>query len=146
MSITAVSSSSIYQELQTYFQQRRTDVRQLGRDLASGTLADAQQDFKALQTLGQSGPNQNGDVFRNSQREQDLNAIGQALQSGDLAGAQQAFAQLEATYQKHQTMPPVFGPPQTSAAPPLKHQTMPPVFGPPSISALPPSSGLDTTA
>src|SRR5271163_613446 len=99
MSTTAVSSGSIYQELQSYFQQRSSDVSQLGQDLSSGNLANAQQDFATLQSLGQGGPNANGDVFASKdQREQDFNAIGQALQSGNLSAAQQAFAQLESTF------------------------------------------------
>ena len=138
MSTSAVSSSSIYQELQTYRQQRHTDVQQLGRDLNSGattSLANAQQDYNALVALGQSGPFRNGDTFRSSQREQDFNAIGQALQSGDLAGAQHAFAQLEGTYRKFQTSPPVYRPPITS--PPV---TAPP-SAPPAIIAPPIASG-----
>ena len=95
MSTAAVSTSSIYQELQSYFRQRGSDLQQLGQALQSGDLAGAQQEFSAIQTLGQSGPVANGDPFISSQREQDFQAIGQALQSGDLAGAQQAFAQLE---------------------------------------------------
>jgi len=109
---TSSSASSIYQQLQAYRQQRSADVQQLGQDLTAGNIANAQQDYNALQALGQSGPSKNGDTFSNSQREQDLNAIGQALQAGDLAGAQQAFAQLESTYVKHQTSPPASVPPK----------------------------------
>jgi hypothetical protein len=100
MATTAVSTSSLYQELQTYFQQRSSDLQQLGQALQSGDLAGAQQEFQALQTLGQSGPFANGDAFKMSRREQDFEAIGQALQSGDLTGAQQAFAQLESTFRR----------------------------------------------
>ena len=100
MSTAAVSSSSsIYQELQSFFQQRTSDVAQLGKDLTAGNVATAQQDFATLQSLGQGGPFANGDAFAaGNAREQDFTAIGQALQSGDLAGAQQAFAQLESTF------------------------------------------------
>lgn len=98
MSTAAVSTSSIYQELQTFFQQRGSDLQQLGQALQSGDLAGAQQEFSAIQSLGQSGPFASGDAFKSSQREQDFAAIGQALQSGDLAGAQQAFAQLQSTF------------------------------------------------
>lgn len=98
MSTAAVISSSIYQELQSYFQQRNSDLQQLGQSLQSGDLAGAQQEFNAIQTLGQSGPFASGDPFKMSQREQAFQAIGQALQSGDLAGAQQAFAQLKSTF------------------------------------------------
>jgi hypothetical protein len=102
MSTAAVSTSSIYQQIQSYFQSRQSDLQQLGQSLKSGDLAGAQQEFSALQALGQSGPFANGNDFKNSQRQQDFNAIGQALQSGDLAGAQQAFAQLESTFHNQQ--------------------------------------------
>lgn len=98
MSTAAVSTSSIYQELQSFFQQRGSDLQQLGQALQSGDLAGAQKEFSAIQSLGQSGPFASGDAFKSSQREQDFAAIGQALQSGDLAGAQQAFAQLQSTF------------------------------------------------
>jgi len=98
MSTAAVSTSSIYQELQTFFQQRGSDLQQLGQALQSGDLAGAQKEFSAIPSLGQSGPFASGDAFKSSQREQDFAAIGQALQSGDLAGAQQAFAQLQNTF------------------------------------------------
>lgn len=99
MSTAAVSSGSIYQELQSYFQQRNTDVSQLGQDLTSGNLANAQQDFATLTGLGQGGPFANGDAFgAGSAREQDFTAIGQALQSGNLSAAQQAFAELQSSF------------------------------------------------
>jgi spermidine/putrescine-binding protein len=99
MSTAPVSSGSIYQELQTYFQQRTSDVNQLGQDLTSGNVANAQQDFATLQSLGQGGPFANGDPFApGNAREQDFAAIGQAFQSGNLSAAQQAFAQLQSTF------------------------------------------------
>ncbi|HEY6337386.1 MAG TPA: hypothetical protein VIW68_02725 [Candidatus Sulfotelmatobacter sp.] len=98
MSTTPVASNSLFQQLQSFYKQRQSDLKQLGQALQSGDLNGAQQLFNALQTLGQSGPFANADPFSNSQREQDFAAIGQALQSGDLAGAQQAFAALEQTF------------------------------------------------
>jgi hypothetical protein len=106
MSTAAVSTSSIYQELQSYFQQRGSDLQQLGQALQSGDLAGAQQEFSAIQNLGQSGPFANGNAFKVSQREQDFAAIGQALQAGDLAGARQAFAQLKSTFQSQGSVDP----------------------------------------
>ena len=91
-------TTSIYQQLSAYRQERRSDVAQLGQDLQAGNLSAAQTDFNALTTLGQSGPNANGQPFQNSTRAQDFQAIGQALQSGDLADAQSAFATLAATF------------------------------------------------
>jgi hypothetical protein len=99
MSTVPISSSSIYQELQSFFQQRSSDVTQLGQDLTAGNVANAQQDFATLQSLGQGGPFANGDAFAaGNPREQDFLAIGQALQSGNLSAAQQAFSQLESTF------------------------------------------------
>jgi hypothetical protein len=99
MSTAAVSSSSLYQQLQTYFQTRQSDLQQLGQDLQNGDLTDAQQEFSAIQTLAESGPFANGDAFSRTERQQDFNALGQALQSGSLGNAQQAFEQLESTFQ-----------------------------------------------
>jgi hypothetical protein len=99
MSTSAVSSSSLYDQLQSFFQTRTSDVQQLGQALSSGNLSAAQTAFSNLTTLGQSGPFASGDTFRNSQREQDFNAIGQALQNNDLAGAQSAFQSLLETSQ-----------------------------------------------
>jgi hypothetical protein len=100
MATAAVSSNSLYQELQTFFQQRGSDLQQLGQSLKSGDLAGAQKEYAALQALGQNGPFASGDAFKGSQRQQDLAAIGQALQSGNLAGAQQAFSQLQSTFHR----------------------------------------------
>jgi hypothetical protein len=98
MSTSAVSTSSIGNGLQTYFQARNSDLEKLGKALASGDLAGAKQEMSAIQQLGQSGPFANGAPFKVAQREQDFEAIGQALQSGDLAAAQKAFAQLKSTF------------------------------------------------
>jgi hypothetical protein len=95
---TAGSTSSIYQQLQSYLQARNADLAQLGQDLQAGNLNAAQQDFSTLTALGQSGPNKNGQPFQQAGRAQDFQAIGQALQGGDLAGAQSAFATLEGTF------------------------------------------------
>jgi hypothetical protein len=98
MSTAAVSHTAPSQQLQSYFQQRTIDLKQLGQALQSGDLAGAQQAFSTLQSLAQTGPLANSKAFAVTQRQQDFAAIGQALQSGDLAGAQQAFAQLQSTF------------------------------------------------
>src|ERR1035438_6361434 len=94
MTTAAVSSSSIYQELQSFYQSRQSDLKQLGSALQSGDLNGAQQVYNALAALGQSGPFANSETFSKSSKDQALEAIGQALQSGDLAGAPAAFATL----------------------------------------------------
>ena len=50
-----------------------------------------------------------------SQEDQAGRQLEQAIQSGDLAGAQQAFAQLDGTFRKHQTEPPIYQSPTSSA-------------------------------
>ncbi len=94
-----VSGSSVHQPLQTYFQARNADLQKLGQALQSGDLAAAQQEFQAIQNLGQSSPFAGETPFKNSAREQAFDAIGKTLQSGDLAGAQRAFAQLKSSFQ-----------------------------------------------
>jgi len=101
MSTAAVTGSIPNEGVQAYFQQRQSDLKQLGQDLKSGDLTDAQQEYSAIQTLAQNGPFANGDAFYRSDRQQDFNALGQALQSGDLAAAQQAFSQLKGTFHAH---------------------------------------------
>ena len=94
----AVSSISLHQELQQYFQTRQSDLQQLGQALKSGDLAGAQTAYGKIAALGQSGPFTGGNPFQINQREHDFSAIGTALQSGDLAGAQQAFSALKGTF------------------------------------------------
>jgi hypothetical protein len=99
MSTAAISSNSIYQQTEQYFQTRQSDLQQLGQALGSGDLAGAETAYNNIVQLGQSGPFASGDPFSRPQREQDFAAIGQALQSGDLAGAQAAFSTLQNTFQ-----------------------------------------------
>ncbi|MGB8011391.1 MAG: hypothetical protein WCF68_07245 [Terriglobales bacterium] len=93
-------SSSLFQQLKAYRQERKADLAQLGQDLQAGNLTAALQDFNALTALGQSGPYKSGQTYQESGREQDLQAIGTALQSGDLTGAETAFASLSGTFGK----------------------------------------------
>ncbi|HSZ63108.1 MAG TPA: hypothetical protein VK828_14995 [Terriglobales bacterium] len=96
MSSSAVSGASIYQEIQSFYQTRQSDVKQLGSALQNGDLSGAQTAFAELTALGQSGPFANSEPFAKSTRDQAFNTIGQDLQAGDLAGAQAAFATLTA--------------------------------------------------
>ena len=136
MSTSAVSSSSLYQQIQSYFQTRRSDVQQLGQALSSGSLSDAQTAYNSITTLGQGGPFARGNAFSARNREQDFSAIGQALQSGDLAGAQQAFSELQSTFAKR-AQPVVTDPVPT----PAPTSTSTPTSTPTSTSAPVSSSG-----
>lgn len=98
MSTSAVSTSSLNQQLHQYFQTRHSDAQQLDQALQSGNIDAAQTAFNSIVSLGQNGPFPNGEPFAIPQREQDFSAVGQALQNGDLQGAQQAFQQLQSTF------------------------------------------------
>ncbi len=98
MSTQAVSSASIYKELQSFYQNRQSDLQTLGNALQSGNLNAAQQSYQQLAALGKSGPFSSSEPFSQSNRASDFEAIGQALSSGDLAGAQNAFAKLQQTF------------------------------------------------
>jgi hypothetical protein len=106
MSTSAISSASLYQEIQQYYQTRQSDLKQLGEALQSGDLAGAKAAFNAIVALGKSGPFAGGNPFKINQREGDFNALGQALQSGNLADAQAAFATLQATFDHRRLDPP----------------------------------------
>ncbi|MGB7602056.1 MAG: hypothetical protein WBM24_17240 [Candidatus Sulfotelmatobacter sp.] len=116
MSTSAVSSVSLNQQLQSYFQTRNSDLQQLGKALSSGDLANAQVAYNSITALGQEGPFANGNPFLVSQREKDFTAIGQALQAGDLAGAQQAFSTLQETFRGNTPKGPTAQPVSSSAA------------------------------
>lgn len=94
MSTAAISGSSIFQEIQTFYQTRQADLKQLGNDLKNGNLGGAQQDYQSLTTLGEDGPFANSQPFSSSSWAQDFATIGQDLESGDVADAQAAFTAL----------------------------------------------------
>ena len=92
------TSVSIYRDMHSFFDQRRSDLRQLKRDLQSGDLTAAQQDYQTLQSLGQSGPFANGGPFGAANREKKFEDIGAALNAGDLNGARHALLALHLTF------------------------------------------------
>jgi hypothetical protein len=118
MSIQAVSNVSSFQPVQSprsaqqfdvggaegtpqsqsFWQQRKADLNQLGQALRAGDTTAAQQAYDALVALGQNGPLRNGETFHRTDRAQDFAAIGQSLASGDASGAKTAFAALAATF------------------------------------------------
>jgi outer membrane protein assembly factor BamD (BamD/ComL family) len=106
MSIVGILGSGLLASLnsqgaQNKFQQINSEFRQLGRDLTSGNLTQAQQDFA---TLSQNLP---GQQHANSSTGSNASPLAQAfstlsddLQSGNLTGAQQAFSTLQQDLQQ----------------------------------------------
>ncbi|HLI62610.1 MAG TPA: hypothetical protein VKV05_04365 [Terriglobales bacterium] len=93
MSIAGIGSTNVTQlsNIQRNYQQVQSEFKQLGQDLQTGNLTQAQTDFV---TLSQSVGTQFGS---NSPIAKTLETIGQALQSGNLSSAQQAFNSLSPT-------------------------------------------------
>jgi len=106
MSTSAISSQSIFQELQSFYQNRQADLKQLGSALKSGDLAAAQQAYQALAVLGEGGPFANSEPFGKTSRANAFNSLGEALQAGDLSRAQAAFATLTG-HQSSRRFPPL---------------------------------------
>ena len=98
MLTTPIADKSIRQELQAFFHNRRSDLQQLAKDLRSGDLTTAQEDYQTLQSLGQSGPFADGAPFGWANREKHFEDIGAALNAGDLTGARRALLALHQTF------------------------------------------------
>lgn len=93
MSVAGIASSSLYQlnNLQNQpknYQNIQSEFQQLGQDLTSGNLSQAQSDFATL-TQNLSNSQQSSNPLA-----QALNTLGSDLQSGNLSAAQQDYATL----------------------------------------------------
>jgi hypothetical protein len=104
MSIAGVTNSNFFdpiltQSVQTKFQQIQSQFQQLGQDLQSGNLSQAQQDYA---TLSQELPGAQQQQTGNSTLAQAFTTLGQDLQSGNLSAAQKDFATLQSDAQQQQ--------------------------------------------
>lgn len=98
MSLSGISAASyLTQSLQNWqskTQKLQTEFQQLGQDLQSGNLTQAQSDFNILsQNLPSS-------VQGNSTLSQAFSSLGSALQSGNASAAQQAYKTLQQDIQQ----------------------------------------------
>lgn len=105
MSIAGIASSALFSILngvqsahspQNNFQ---SEFQQLGQDLQSGNLTQAQQDYT---TLSQNFPNatQSSANAANNPIAQAFNSLSQDLQSGNLTAAQQDYANIQQDFQQ----------------------------------------------
>jgi hypothetical protein len=98
MLVTGVSSSNFFQPtvaqgVQNKFQQIQSQFQQLGVDLQSGNLSQAQVDFAALtKDLPTAQPPSAGGSGTTNAIAQAFKTLGQDLQAGNLSAAQQDFA------------------------------------------------------
>jgi len=120
MSVTGITSINSAQlaNFQSNFQKVQSEFRQLGQDLQSGNLTQAQADFVTLsQSLAgppnfvgpnavtqsaqaQSASNSHHSSHHRVHLHQALSQLGQALQAGNLSAAQQAFATMQQIWQQ----------------------------------------------
>ena len=106
MSIAGISASNLFQSnfaqaAQDRFQQIQSQFKQLGQDLQSGNLTEAQADFATLaKELPQTQPpsqsqSATGASTTTSAIAQAFKALGQDLQAGNLSAAQQDFTAIQ---------------------------------------------------
>jgi outer membrane protein assembly factor BamD (BamD/ComL family) len=115
MSIIGILSSNLFaageahstqssQNNPSKFQQIKTEFQQLGEDLQSGNLTQAQSDFATLSQnfpgASQSSAASTNSATGNSAVGQAFTQLGQDLQSGNLQGAQQDFTNLQQDLQQ----------------------------------------------
>jgi hypothetical protein len=96
MSVTGVSSSSLFQQsitqsVQNKFQQIQSQFQQLGQDLQAGNLSQAQQDFVTLTQNLPAAQQQN----TAGTLAQAFNTLGQDLKAGNLSAAQKDFTAIQ---------------------------------------------------
>jgi outer membrane protein assembly factor BamD (BamD/ComL family) len=112
MSIAGIASTALFSLLsnvqgahnnsnQGNFQQIEAEFNQLGQDLQSGNLAQAQQDYA---TLSQNFPtgSQAGSAASSNPITQAFNALSQDLQNGNLSAAQQDYSTVQQDLQQQQ--------------------------------------------
>lgn len=107
MAINAIAGGgSQLAGIQGQYQQIRSEFKQLGQDLQSGSLTKAQTDFV---TLSQSVVSR---FSGTNPVAQALSRVGQALQSGNLSAARQAFSPISTVgpyVRGHSHVPPMTG-------------------------------------
>ena len=102
MSVLGIASSSIFQYLnsssaQSKYQNFQKEFQQLGQDLSSGNLSQAQADFHALQLPTASSANTQNST---SPLTTAMNQLATDLQSGNLSAAQQDYSTVKEDMQQ----------------------------------------------
>ena len=99
-----LSPAPISQNGKGSFQQVQSEFQQLGKDLQSGNLTQAQQDFA---TLSQNFPNAQSSATASAANNsnpigQAFSALSQDLQNGNITAAQQDYATIQQDFQQQQ--------------------------------------------
>jgi len=102
MSVSGISGSSFFQgyntgSVQSKFQQFQQEFQQLGQDLQSGNLSQAQSDFATLQ---QNAPSTSSATSSSNPIVQAFNQLSQNLQAGNLSAAQTDYSNIQQDLQQ----------------------------------------------
>lgn len=104
MSVSGLSGSSFFQAhntgsvQQNRFQQLQKEFQQLGQDLQSGNLAQAQSDFATLQ---QNAPSNSSTASSSNPLAQAFSQLSQDLQAGNLSSAQSDYTKIQQDFQQN---------------------------------------------
>ncbi len=107
MAISAILGSvlqaALTQNTQSKFKQFKQEFQQLGQDLQSGNIAQAQSDLVTLQQNSPSALRSTAAISATASGNpiaQLFSQLGQALQTGNLSTAQQAYSMLQQDFQQ----------------------------------------------
>lgn len=109
--LSALSSSQNNQTNQSNFQNLKSEFQQLGQDLQSGNLTQAETDYTTLSqqlpasftnaiAANTANPAASTAATTQSPLAQAFSQLGQDLQSGNLQGAQQLYANIQQDFQQ----------------------------------------------
>ena len=104
MSVSGLSGSSFFQAYNTgsvqqnRFQQFQKEFQQLGQDLQSGNLSQAQSDFATLQ---QNAPSSSSSASSSNPLTQAFSKLSQDLQAGNLSAAQGDYSSIQQDLQQN---------------------------------------------
>jgi len=105
MSISGISSSNFFQSLssnslESNFQSFKKDFQQLGQDLQSGNLSQAQADFAAMQPPAQPVSSSSQSSSTSSSLSSAFHQLATDLQSGNLTAAQSDYSAVQQDLQQ----------------------------------------------
>ena len=105
MSASSISTSSLFNynnpTIQNNRQELQQEFQQLGKDLQSGNISAAQQDFVTLQQIAPQS-NSTSTAQSSSPLAIAFNQLSQDLQSGNLSAAQKDYTQIQQDVQSQQ--------------------------------------------
>ncbi|HTZ30953.1 MAG TPA: hypothetical protein VMH31_00750 [Methylomirabilota bacterium] len=105
MSVSGISSSNFFQSLtsnslESNFQTFKKEFQQLGQDLQSGNLSQAQADFAAMESPAQPVSSSSQSTSTSSSLSSAFQQLATDLQSGNLTAAQSDFSTIQQDLQQ----------------------------------------------